>query len=256
MSDVIEEQAVLTKWHDRVLLVTLNRPTRSNAFNPALLRGLAAAWSEAAEDRCRAVVVTGSGKNFCAGADLDATVKEPESMGLRSHMHPQYLQLDALEKPVIAAVNGAAAGGGLGMALAADIRICADTARFVPAFVQIGLVPDMGASYHAPRLLGASRAFDWFTSGRPMPAQEAYDLGIVSEIVPLDQLVSRALERARLLAEQPGNSVALTKALFALSRNNGLVDQLETEARFQARAFAAPGLTEQVAARMASFAKK
>jgi 2-(1,2-epoxy-1,2-dihydrophenyl)acetyl-CoA isomerase len=201
------------------------------------------------------VVLTGAGTNFCAGADLGAARDRPEQMSLRRAFHPPLLALASLAKPVVAAVNGAAAGGGLGFALAADIRILSETARLVPAWVQIGLVPDVGASWFATRILGEARTFDWFSLGAPMSAQRALELGLASELVPESELVDRALARAKALADQPGDAVPLTKALLAQARTNGLADQLEAEVRVQALAHRAPGRTEQVAARMARFAK-
>jgi 2-(1,2-epoxy-1,2-dihydrophenyl)acetyl-CoA isomerase len=248
--------AVVTERRGAVLLVTLNRPHVSNALNPDMLRALSAAWLEAKDENCRAVVLTGAGRHFCAGADLAAAMERPGEMDLRHTFHPQLLALAALEKPVIAAINGAAAGGGLGLALAADIRIMTDSARLVPAWVQIGLAPDLGASWYATRLLGEARAFDWFTTGDPMAAQRALELGLANEITVLDGLLDRALERAQALASQPGRAVTLTKQLLAQARSNGLADQLEAEVRTQAMAHAAPSRTKQVAARMAKYIRK
>ncbi len=247
---------VLTERRGDVLLVTLNRPQVSNALNPDMLRGLSEAWIEAAGETCHAVVLTGAGRNFCAGADLATAAENPGDMDLRRAFHPQLLALAALKKPVIAAINGAAAGGGLGLALAADLRIMSDNARLVPAWVQIGLAPDLGASWYATRLLGEARAFDWFTMGESMSAERALSLGLANEVTPPDALVARALNRAQALAAQPGLAVPLTKQLLAQARRNGLADQLEAEIRIQTMAHATPGRTEQVAARMASFARK
>lgn len=248
-------RAVLTSWRDDVLLITLNRPQVSNACDPHLLSNLGAALETAAGPRCRAVVLTGAGKNFCAGADLAAARDQAEAMSLRGAFHPPLLALASLAKPVVAAVNGAAAGGGLGFALAADVRILSRSARLVPAWVQIGLVPDVGASWFATRLLGEARTFDWFSLGAPMNAERALALGLASELAADAELVDRALERAAALAGQPGDAVPLTKALLRQARNNGLADQLEAEIAAQARAHLAPGRTEQVAVRMGRFAK-
>ncbi len=247
---------VLSEWQGDVLLVTLNRPHVSNAMDPAMLQALSRVCIEAADDKCRAVVLTGAGRNFCAGADLAAASANPDQMNLRRAFHPPLLALAALEKPVIAAINGAAAGGGLGLAFAADIRIMAEGARLVPAWVQIGLAPDLGASWFATRLLGEARTFDWFSSGDAVSSDRALAWGLTSEVAPADQLVARALERARKLAAQPGLAVPLTKMLLAQARGASLAEQLETEIRTQKDAHRAPGRTEQVVARMASFAKK
>jgi 2-(1,2-epoxy-1,2-dihydrophenyl)acetyl-CoA isomerase len=249
------ESVILTEWHDNVLLVTLNRPSVSNGLNPALLQAFSKVWVEAEAERCRVVVLTGAGRNFCGGADLSAQRQNTGASELRDVFHPSYLAMAACCKPIIAAINGAAAGGGLGLALASDIRIAAEDARLVPGWVQIGLVPDLGASWYAPRLIGEGRAFAWFASGRAMPAAEAHAIGLVSELVAPENLVETALARARALAEQPGEAVALTKRLLAASRGNGLADQLEAEIRLQDVALAAPSRAAQVAARMARFAK-
>lgn len=251
-----ENAPVRSEWRGAVLLVTLNRPHVSNALDPAMLQALTRACIEAADDKCRAVVFTGAGRNFCAGADLKAASASPERMDLRHAFHPPLLALAALEKPVIAAINGAAAGGGLGLALAADIRVMAADARLVPAWVQIGLAPDLGSSWFVTRLVGEARAFDWFSSGDAMSAQRAVEWGLASEVVAPDAILSRALERAEKLAAQPGLAVPLTKASIARARGASLAEQLETEARLQKLAHKAPGRTEQVAARMKSFAKK
>lgn len=221
-----------------------------------MLHALSQAWADAAADKCRAVVLTGAGKNFCAGADLAAATANPGEMDLRRAFHPQLLALAALQKPVIAAINGAAAGGGLGLALAADIRIMAEGARLVPAWVQIGLVPDLGASWYAVRLLGEGRAFDWFASGDAMSTERAALWGVANSVVPAAQLVERALERAEVLAGQPGLAVPLTKRLLSEASANNLAGQLEAEIRAQRQAHLAPDRSEQVAARMASFSKK
>ena len=238
-----------------MLLVTLNRPDKANALDPAMLAGLDQAWNEAEHESCRAVVLAASGMNFCAGGDLAAGRAVPQAMDLRRAFHPRMLRLASLDKPVIAAINGAVAGAGLGLALAADIRIFAEDSRMVPAWVQIGLVPDFGASWFAARLIGEARTFEWFATGRVMPAAEALSIGIASEIVPQGVLVERAIALAQTLASQPGNAVALTKRLLAQVRAHGLPEQLEAEAAASAAAHRAPDREKQVTARLASFAK-
>jgi 2-(1,2-epoxy-1,2-dihydrophenyl)acetyl-CoA isomerase len=139
-----------------------------------------------------------------------------------------------LEKPVIAAVNGPAAGAGLSLACACDFRIAADDATFVPAFINIGLVPDMGGSFFVRRLLGTSRAFEWMTSGRRLSAAEALDWGLVSEVVPDDRLGARAAEWAARLAAMPTRGIGLSKRLFDSADRVPLEEQLEREAQLQA----------------------
>src|SRR5438128_958899 len=181
---------VETSREGAVLTITLNRPDVLNALNAATHKALAAALKEARADDVRAVVITGAGRGFCVGQDLtefrDATGDIADR--LRASYHPNILAIRALGKPVIAAVNGAAAGAGLSLACACDIRIAADAAVFVPAFVNIGLVPDSGGSFFIARLLGSARAFEWMTSGRTLTAAEAQAWGLVSEVVEADSL--------------------------------------------------------------------
>ncbi len=180
-----------------VQTITLNRPDVLNAFNRALHAALREALKEARDPEVRAVVLTGAGRGFCAGQDLTEFAETPDvGDSLRATYHPNVLAIRALEKPVIAAVNGACAGAGLSLACACDIRIAADTASFVPGFVGIGLVPDAGGTYFIHRLLGAPRAFEWMSSNRRLTAAEAHEWGLVSEVVAADALAARAAELA------------------------------------------------------------
>src|ERR1700752_1400904 len=180
---------VQTQRDGGVLTITLNRPDVLNAFNAAMHAAFRGALDEAADPEVRAVVVTGAGRGFCVGQDLNELKEAAGDIGerLRTTYNPNVLALRALEKPVIAAVNGAAAGAGLSLACACDVRIAAESALFVPAFINIGLVPDSGGSSFVQRLLGTPRAFEWLTSGRRLPAAEALALGLVSEIVADDE---------------------------------------------------------------------
>jgi 2-(1,2-epoxy-1,2-dihydrophenyl)acetyl-CoA isomerase len=233
---------VLTERQGAVLLVTLNRPEQLNALNPELLGALAETWHDAGDPEIRAVVVTGAGRGFCAGADLHgfAGSRHPGSGGMRHTFHPHILGLANLAKPVIAAVNGTAAGAGLSVALAADVRMCSETARFVPAFAKIGLGPDCGASYFLPRIVGYPRAFEWLASARPLSAAEALAWGLVNRVVASESLLVEALELATQMADMPGLAVAVTKRLLA-HPSASLAEQLEREAAAQVEAAAAPG---------------
>ena len=238
-----------------VLSVRLNRPDVSNALNPSALEGLSHAFQKAKSGDVRCVLISSEGENFCAGADLKAGAEAPERMSLRGVFHPLMLELSSLKIPVVAAVQGAAAGGGLSLALAADIRIVASNARFVPGWVQIGFTPDFGASWFLSRLLNPAQAFDWLTTGRPMPAEEAKSLGLVSQVVDADSLYDKALAHAELLAEQPGLAVPLTKVLMAEAGRRNLADQLEVEVQIFEKAYMAPGREEAVKARWSKFSK-
>ena len=221
-----------------VLTITLNRPEVLNAFNGAMHRAMQDAYKEARDGEVRAVVVTGAGRGFCVGQDLTEFREAPGDIGdrLRGNYHPNILALRALEKPVLAAVNGPAAGAGLSFACACDLRLAAQSATFVPAFITIGLVPDSGGTYFVRRLLGTARAFEWMTSGRRLSASEALEWGLVSEVVEADRLLPRAAERAAELAALPTRGVALTKRLFDHAEHTTLEEQLELEAQLQAAA--------------------
>src|SRR3954469_179180 len=232
-----------------VQTITFNRPEGFNAFNRALHAGLRDALKEARDPEVRAVVVTGAGKGFCAGQDLKE-FGETGNVGdsLRATYHPNILAIRALEKPVIAAVNGACAGAGLSFACACDIRIAADVANFVPGFVGIGLVPDAGGTYFIHRLLGAPRAFEWMTSNRRLTAAEAHQWGLVSEVVEADALSARAAELAATYAALPTRAIGMTKRLFDHADTASLDEQLEMEAQLQASAAAGEDFREGVAA--------
>ena len=221
-----------------VLTITLNRPDVLNAFNAAMHQALSAALKEAEADEVRAVVITGAGRGFCVGQDLTEFREAPGDIGerLRGNYHPNILALRRLEKPVLAAVNGPAAGAGLSFACACDLRLAAASATFVPAFINIGLVPDSGGTYFVRRLLGTARAFEWMTSGRRLSAAEALDWGLVSEVVADEKLAERAAERAAELAAMPTRGVGLTKRLFDSAENATLEEQLELEAQLQTAA--------------------
>jgi 2-(1,2-epoxy-1,2-dihydrophenyl)acetyl-CoA isomerase len=232
-----------------VQTITLNRPEVFNAFNRAVHAGLREAFKEARDPGVRAVVITGAGKGFCAGQDL----KEFSEAGnvddaLRATYHPNVLAIRALDKPVIAAVNGACAGAGLSFACACDIRIASDAATFVPGFIGIGLVPDAGGTYFIHRLLGAPRAFEWMTSNRRLTAAEAHAWGLVSEVVEADGLAARAAELGAFYAGLPTRAIGMTKRLFDHADTATLDEQLELEAQLQAVATHSADFAEGVAA--------
>src|SRR6187551_802207 len=211
---------------------------------------LGAALKEARDRDVRAVVLTGAGRGFCVGQDLGEFREAPGDIGdrLRATYHPNLLAIRALEKPVIAAVNGPAAGAGMSFACACDLRIAADSASFVPAFINIGLVPDSGGTYFIAHLLGYARAFEWMTSGRKLTAAEAHQWGLVSEVVEADRLAERAAEVAAEYAARPTRGVGMTKRLFGQAFENTLEEQLELEADLQTAATRTNDFKEGVAA--------
>ncbi len=226
---------VLISREGGVLTITLNRPEVFNAFNAALHAALHAALEEAAAPDVRAVVITGAGRGFCAGQDLKefSAVSDSIAEVLERTYHPNIRAIRALEKPVIAAVNGPCAGAGLSLACACDIRIASDAATFVPGFIGIGLVPDSGGSWFIHRLLGFARAFEWMSSNRRLTAAEAQAWGIVSEVVEADGFAARTAEFAAGLAALPTRAVGMTKRLFEHAHDASLEDQLALEAKLQ-----------------------
>ena len=226
---------VLTSREGAVLTVTLNRPEVYNAFNRALHDALREALTEAQDPAVRCVVVTGAGKGFCAGQDLKEFGQVSASIrdALEQTYHPNIRLVRALEKPVIAAVNGPAAGAGLSFACACDIRVASDTATFVPGFVGIGLVPDSGGTWFIHRLLGFARAFEWMCANTRLSATEALDWGLVSEVVPAASFESRVAELAAEWAARPTLAVGRTKQLFEHAFSASLEEQLALEAELQ-----------------------
>ena len=233
-----------------VLTLTLNRPDVLNAFNGAMHSAFQAGLKEARADDVRAVVVTGAGRGFCVGQDLTEFTSAPTDIGdrLRDGYHKNVLAIRALEKPVIATVNGPAAGAGLSLACACDIRIAAESAVFVPAFVGIGLVPDSGGTYFIERLLGAARAFQWMTQNRKLSAAEALEWGLVSEVVGDDALAGRVAELAAMYAAAPTRAIGMTKRLFDNTALATLEEQLELEAQLQGAATQTEDFREGVTA--------
>ena len=210
---------VETAREDAVLTVTLNRPDVLNAFNHAMHDGLAAALEEAGADEVRAVVITGAGRGFSVGQDLTEFREAAGDIAerLRSLYHPNIRAIRALEKPV-------------------------------PAFINIGLVPDSGGSYFIRRLLGTARAFEWMSSGRKLGAAEAHAWGLVSEVVEGEGLARRAGELAAALAALPTRGIGMTKRLFDHAEKATLEEQLELEAQLQSEATKTADFAEGVAA--------
>jgi 2-(1,2-epoxy-1,2-dihydrophenyl)acetyl-CoA isomerase len=229
---------VETQSDGGVMTITLNRPEVLNAFDSAMHEAFRAALEEAQEPEVRAVVLTGAGRGFCVGQDLNEFKEAVGDIGgrLRSTYNPNVLALWGLEKPVVAAVNGPAAGAGLSLACACDLRLAVSSATFVPAFIGIGLVPDTGATYLIERLLGYSRAFEWLCSGRRLSAADAHAWGLVAEVVADDRLSERAADLAATLAALPTRALGMTKRLLQRAALSSLEEQLELEAELQAEA--------------------
>jgi 2-(1,2-epoxy-1,2-dihydrophenyl)acetyl-CoA isomerase len=250
---------VLTALKGTVLTITLNRPDTYNAINRAMHDGLRAALAEAAAPEVRAVVVTGAGRGFCSGQDLREFETFPGGVreALEQTYHPNIRALRALEKPVIAAINGPVAGAGLSLACACDVRVGSSNATFVPGFIGIGLVPDAGGTWFLHRLLGFTRAFEWMVSNRRLSADEALVWGLISEEIHHERFEKRVAELAEWYAALPTRAVAMTKQLFEHAYTSPLEDQLELEATLQQAATETEDFAEGVNAflekRLAAF---
>jgi 2-(1,2-epoxy-1,2-dihydrophenyl)acetyl-CoA isomerase len=240
----MSEQTVLLQKKEGVGILTLNRPQRYNAINNQLSQELLEKLIDVKEDReIRAVILTGSGKAFCSGQDLNdrsAMQKRGEHISLgdsvRSRYNPLIATLAGMEKPVIAAVNGVAAGAGASLALACDFRLITPKTRFVEAFVRIGLVPDSGSSYFLPRLIGLGRALEIAMTGRDVEADEAIRIGLANHMVEEDKLMDEAFAFARKLADGPTVAIGLTKKAILKGMEGTLEDALELEAVLQEQA--------------------
>ena len=241
---------VLTSRDGAVLTITLNRPDVFNAFNRALHLALRSALEEAADPAIRCVVITGAGRGFCAGQDLREFSELETSLeeALEETYHPNIRSIRRLEKPVIAAVNGPAAGAGLSLASACDVRVASSAAAFVPGFVGIGLVPDSGGTWFLHRLLGFARAFEWMSSNRKLTPEEALEWGLVSAVIPADGFEARVAEVAATWAAMPTVAVAMTKRLFESAHTASLEEQLALEAQLQQHAVGTADFAEGVAA--------
>ncbi len=226
---------VLTSRDGAVLTITFNRPEVYNAFNRELHAALHEALTEAADASVRAVVVTGAGKGFCAGQDLKEFGAVAGSIGdaLEQSYHPNVRLVRSLPKPVIAAVNGPAAGAGLSFACACDLRVASTAATFVPGFVGIGLVPDAGGTWFIHRLLGFARAFEWMSSNERLSAEDALSQGLVSEVIDADAFADRVAELAAEWAARPTLAIGRTKQLFEHAFAAALDAQLALEAELQ-----------------------
>jgi 2-(1,2-epoxy-1,2-dihydrophenyl)acetyl-CoA isomerase len=236
---------------DGVLTLTLNRPEVLNAITPALLDEVTESLLEAASGRSvRAVVITGAGRGFCSGQDLRAAAGEgglDVGAVLRDHYTPVIRAIRSMDQPVIAAVNGVAAGAGFSLALACDLRIAAESATFVQAFVRIGLIPDLASTYFLPRLIGPARAAELMMLGETVDAVRALELGIVNRVVPDSELASTATELASRLARGP-RSIGLTKRALDVSLENDIEAQLAVEEDLQTEATTTHDFVEGVSA--------
>src|SRR5713226_1222109 len=249
----MDEKPVLVDLREGYRVVTLNRPQRLNAFNEAMHVALAAALEEAeADGSCRAVLLTGAGRGFCAGQDLTDRLAAGETPALgnalEAHYNPLVRRLRALPFPVVAAVNGVAAGAGANIALACDIVLAARSASFVQAFAKIGLVPDCGGTWILPRLLGPARARALALTGEPLPAEKAEAWGLIWRAVDDVELMGEAHKLCVHFASAPTVGLALIKRALDAALDNDLDSQLDLEREFQREASLTPDYAEGVRA--------
>jgi 2-(1,2-epoxy-1,2-dihydrophenyl)acetyl-CoA isomerase len=238
----MEQRFILSEAHDGVLTLTFNRAEVLNSFTRPMVAELVDAVRAAATDASvRAVVMTGAGRAFCAGQDLaEAVPPEGEAMPDIGDIVEGYneliLAMRGLEKPIVAAVNGVAAGAGANIALACDFVIAAENASFIQAFAKIGLVPDNGGTFFLPRLVGMARATQLAMLAEKVTAAQALEWGMIFRVVPAESLMSNVADFARMLATQPTRGLGLIKRALNTSWQNDLAGQLAAEAHLQREA--------------------
>ncbi len=257
------EHLLIDTTPEGVRTITLNRPEKYNAVNPRLAEELPQAVNEASkDDGVRVVVITGAGKGFCAGLDLDPATTKAFIEGLKASRQSLLddlgwvgrwaLALTNCDKPVIAAINGPAAGAGFGLTLAADIRLMSEAATLTAGYARIGLSPDAGVTWFLPRLVGVSRATELILTARDVKAGEAEKVGLVSHVFPAGLFAESVAVYAAQLAAGPPIALALTKRLLTAATRNELTTQLKAELATIHRCFG----TEDNADAMRAFAEK
>jgi len=232
---------IMVEIADEVATLTLNRPDKLNCLNAAILHEMSAALTDLNKnEEVKALILTGAGRSFCSGADLSeqpyGTDKNQPGISRAEHITPfvsfgwVVKLIEDFTKPVIAAVNGIAAGGGLALALAADIRIASENAAFSAIFVKRGLVPDCGVSYYLPRLVGISKALELMWTGDKIDAKEAARISMVNKVVPPDQLMKSAQEFAQGLAKGPSLAIEMIKRMaYTALKSDSVITQMAVE---------------------------
>lgn len=243
-------ETITLETKDGLATLTLNRPDAYNALNDTMASELVDALDEVAGDgSVRALLVTGAGRAFCAGQDLKALdPQRPIGKHIELTWNPVVRRLWELEKPVVAAVNGVAAGAGASLALAADLRVASEKATLIVVFSKVGLVPDSGATWMLPRLVGMGRALELAYLAEPVDAATAYRLGLVNRVVLPDALVAEAEALARRLAEGPTLAFGLTKRAMHRAAETTFAEALDAEAALQDEAGRSADHAEGVAA--------
>ena len=233
-------ESILMERQDGVMRILLNRPEKFNAFNREMALALQFALDQcASDDTIRCVVLTGSGKAFCAGQDLgEVTGENPVSFDLilQEHYNPIITRIRTLRKPVLAAVNGVAAGAGANIALCCDLVVAHEGASFIQAFSKIGLIPDSGGTFFLPRLIGMQRASALMMLGEKVTAKDAENMGMIFRSISADIYEAEVDKLAKQLASMPTEGLALTKQALNQSLHNNLIDQLQFEDKLQQKA--------------------
>lgn len=236
---------------DAVGFITLNRPDKFNAFNREMALQMQAALDECKSDEIRCVYITGAGKAFCAGQDL-AEVVDPNGPGmnriLNEHFNPIVIRIRELEKPVISAVNGVAAGAGANLAICCDIAVATKSASFIQAFSKIGLVPDTGGSFFLPRLVGWQKASALMMLGEKVEAADAEKMGMIYKCYEDETFRNESVKLAETLAKMPTRALYLIKKELQWSSTHTIYEQLQNEDKLQQRASQTEDFKEGVAA--------
>jgi 2-(1,2-epoxy-1,2-dihydrophenyl)acetyl-CoA isomerase len=252
----MSDPSILSEKRAGYRVITLNRPDRLNAFNEAMHDALRAAIAEAeADESCRALMITGAGRGFCTGQDLNDRLAKPGEtvvLGgtLEAHYNPLVRKLRELPFPVVAAVNGVAAGAGCNIALACDIVLAARSANFIQSFAKVGLVPDSGGTWNLPRLVGDARARGLALLAEPLPAEKAEAWGLIWKCIDDAALATEAAKLCAHFAAAPTQGLALIKRALNASATNDLNAQLDLERDLQRAASLTPDYAEGVRAFM------
>jgi len=232
--------SILTEEKNNVLVVTLNRPEKLNCFNREMALQLISVLDKAENNNnVRAIIITGMGKAFCAGQDLSEAI-DPNGPGIKKivgeHYNPIILKIRSIEKPIIAVINGVAAGAGANIALACDIIYASKSASFIQAFSKIGLIPDSGGTYTLPRLVGFNLASALMITGDKLSADDAKNFGIVYKVFDDENLMELSIASAIKIAAMPTKAIGLTKRLLNKTYTNSLEQQLVLEKNLQIEA--------------------
>jgi 2-(1,2-epoxy-1,2-dihydrophenyl)acetyl-CoA isomerase len=231
-------KSILVKIENSVAFITLNRPTVFNSFNREMALLLQNIFDECeSNSEVRAIVLTGNGKAFCAGQDLKEVTTPELNPGfkkiLEEHYNPIITRIRNINKPIIAAVNGVAAGAGANIALACDIVVASDKASFIQAFSKIGLVPDSGGTFFLPRLIGFQKASALMMLGDKITAKEAVELGMIFKVIPFEEFIVQVEKLALKMANMPTKAIGYIKELLNKSITNTLEEQLDLEGKLQ-----------------------